>query len=274
METAFEMLLEQHNPHMNARELEAALHDWECRKFLRNQYNDIPILLALARERGGPVLELGCGTGRITMGLAAAGIDVVGLDRSRPLLDRLHRKLNGTPQLLERTTLVEADMLDFTLKSPFPLIIAPYNCLCYLTSHADLRLCIRNVRGHLKPGQQFFCQVSAITASAPARPDWELLAVDYLEPDGSGPVTAMYGRTRREGQEAVNIDERYVLFWPGGHREIHETSVRLRSIRRSEIEPLLVEEGFHILHAYGGLDLSPIDGEDESVLIYIAEAVA
>ncbi len=259
---------------MNAHELEASLHDWECRKTLRNQYNDVPILLALARERGSPVLELGCGTGRITIELAASGIDVVGLDRSRPLLDLLRRKLNGTPQLLERTTLVEADARDFTLKGPFPLIIAPFNCLCYLNSAADLRLCIRNVRRHLEPGQQFFSQVSAITTSAPHRPDWELLAVDYLEPDGTGPVTAMYSRIRREGKEFVCFDERYDLFWPEGRREIHETSVRLRSIQRSEIEPLLVDEGFRIIHAYGGLDLSPIDSEDESVLLYIAEAVA
>ncbi|HLJ86187.1 MAG TPA: class I SAM-dependent methyltransferase [Candidatus Angelobacter sp.] len=270
---ALETLVEQASAQMTVHQLEAALHEWECRKFLRNQNSDLPILLRLAREHGGPVLELGCGTGRVTLELAASGFEVVGLDRNGALLDRLRHKLSSAPQLSPQITLVEADMRDFKLEGFFPLIVAPYNCLCCLNSSAELRMCIRNVRSHLKPGQRFFCQVSAITSSAPHRPDWELLDVDYLEPDGSGPVTAIYSRVRHEGQEAVHIDERYVLFWPGGHRETVETSVRLRSIRRAEIEPLLGAEGLRILHAYGGLDLSPIDPADESVLVYMAEAV-
>jgi SAM-dependent methyltransferase len=258
---------------MGRQDVEAAFYDWECRRFLRNQNNDLPLLLPLAREHGGPVLELGCGTGRVTMELAASGVDVVGLDQSRPMLDRLQRKLDARPQTGGRVTLLEADMCAFSLKEQFPLVIAPYNSLCYLSS-ADLRSCLRTVRGHLKPGHKFFCQVSAIATSAPHRPEWELLAVDYLEPDGSGPVTAMYERTRRDAeQEIVSLDERYVLFWPDGNKEVHEFTVRLRSVHRAEIEPLFALEGFRIIHSYGGLDLCPMTDEDESVLLYIAEAV-
>jgi hypothetical protein len=169
--------------------------------------------------------------------------------------------------------LLEADMCDFSLKEQFPLVIAPYNCLCYLSS-IHLRSCLRAVRRHLKPGHQFFCQVSAIATSAPNRPEWELLAVDYLESDGSGPVTAMYARTQRDAErEIVSMDERYVLFWPGGNKEVHEITVRLRSIHRVEIEALFALEGFRIVHSYGGLDLCPMDDQDESVLVYVAEAI-
>src|SRR5205085_6728434 len=99
---------------MEPKEVEALFYDWECKQFLRKQNKDLQLLISLAQESEGTVLELGCGSGRVTMHLAEAGIDVIGLDHSGPMLNCLREKLKiATPATAERVQLIEADITDF-----------------------------------------------------------------------------------------------------------------------------------------------------------------
>jgi SAM-dependent methyltransferase len=114
---------------------------------------DIPFYTALAERCGGPVLELGAGTGRVTLGLAHAGIDVVAVDLSRDMLDRAEQRLARLPKAsAARITLVQGDMRSLRLRRRFPLVIAPFNLFMHLYTRDDFELALRTVHEHLAPG--------------------------------------------------------------------------------------------------------------------------
>src|SRR5260370_2950662 len=110
-----------------------ALYD----SFIADYYDESPVVSGrlqdvafyrdATREFGDPVLELGCGTGRITMALAEAGKRVTGLDLSERMLERAEKKRAAVRVgARERVHLVQADMARFDLGEKFPLVIIPF----------------------------------------------------------------------------------------------------------------------------------------------------
>ena len=116
---------------------------------------DTPFYLALAQHaaaRDHAVLDLACGTGRITLPLARAGIDVTGLDNAPAMLDVARRK--AAAEGLELTW-VEADMRNFELDRLFGLIVMPYRSFLHLLTAEDQASCLTAVHRHLVPGGRF-----------------------------------------------------------------------------------------------------------------------
>ena len=112
---------------------------------------DIPFYVDEALKAGGPVLELGCGTGRVAIPIAQAGVNVVGLESSEAMLDVARRKsqeLSGAGRL----TLVQADMRDFSLERTFDLAIIPFRGFLSLLTVEDQGKTLLNVQRHLTPG--------------------------------------------------------------------------------------------------------------------------
>jgi SAM-dependent methyltransferase len=261
---------------MKPKEIEALFYDWEFTQLLDEQNRDLELLTSLVTEAKGPVLELGCGSGRVTLHLAEAGVQVVGVDHSRPMLECLRKKLERVDTATaSRVRLIEANMAGFDIGEQFSFIIAPYNVLCYLLHPDELNNCLRAVRSHLKPGGRFFCQVSDIGRDKVAT-EWELLAVNDLLVVGGEAEAAMYERISLEGERAriVNFHERYVLSYLDGHQEQHEFTLRMRSVRYPEMELAFAHEGFRVIAAYGDLNLSPLNPENADTQIYVAEAVS
>jgi SAM-dependent methyltransferase len=120
--------------------LEALWHDLECGDYS----DDLPYWLALAAEAGGPVLDIGAGTGRVTLALAAAGTAVVGLDIEPALLAALAHRARDLP-----VETVVADACTFELDRRFGLIVAPMQTLQLL---ADRPAFLRRALAHLRPG--------------------------------------------------------------------------------------------------------------------------
>lgn len=116
---------------------------------------DVDWYVRKARESGGPVLELGAGTGRITLAVAGAGVTIHALDASEPMLDALKSKLQRAPEMRDRVHVVQADMRSFELPERFALIIAPFRAFLHNVTEADRLACLRNVRRHLQPGGRF-----------------------------------------------------------------------------------------------------------------------
>jgi SAM-dependent methyltransferase len=107
---------------------------------------DVEFYLEQARRYGGPILELGCGTGRILSPLAQAGYEVAGLDLSRAMLDQAAAK----PELHGRV--LEGDMRDFNIDRSFALIIIAARSFQHLIEPADQRAALSCVRRHLSLG--------------------------------------------------------------------------------------------------------------------------
>jgi ubiquinone/menaquinone biosynthesis C-methylase UbiE len=109
-----------------------------------------------AQTCGGPVLELGAGTGRITLAIAEAGVPIHALDASEAMLGALRRKLAGYPQeTRDRVVIAQRDMRTFDLDERFALVIAPYRAFLHNITEADRLACLNRVRRHLLPGGHF-----------------------------------------------------------------------------------------------------------------------
>ena len=113
---------------------------------------DVPFWVAWCREAGGPVLDLGCGTGRITFPLAEAGLEVVGLDASERMLLVARRRLQEAPsELAARVRFVHGDMRE-PVAGPFACAIIPLTTFALLLTDNDRRRTLDAVRTSLRPG--------------------------------------------------------------------------------------------------------------------------
>jgi ubiquinone/menaquinone biosynthesis C-methylase UbiE len=114
----------------------APFYDWENARTMGRQ--DVRFWQDVARREGGPVLELGCGTGRLTLPVARTGLRVVGVDRSRPMLAYAFRRARKLPRA-RRPRLVLGDIRQLPLRGGrFSVVMAPYGMLQSLTRDRDL----------------------------------------------------------------------------------------------------------------------------------------
>lgn len=121
---------------------------------------EIDFWVARARESGGPVLELACGTGRITWPIARAGIDIVGLDVNPAMLRAAEAKrAQESPEVRERVRLVQGDMTDFSVGETFALAIIPFRAFQAVLTPEDQRRSLSCIRRHLRPGGRLIVDI-------------------------------------------------------------------------------------------------------------------
>ena len=132
---------------------------------------DVPFYVELAQEaaaRGEAVLELGCGTGRVTIPIAQAGVEVVGLDNAPAMLDIARRKAAAAGVDVRWVT---GDMRTFRLDRRFGLVIIPFRSFLHMLTDADQQACLSRVYEHLLPGGRFalnfFVQKLAARSAVP-----------------------------------------------------------------------------------------------------------
>src|SRR5262249_29712293 len=135
--------------------VDAALYDYEYRR----RRADVTFYRELAKRRGGPVLELGAGSGRLTIPLARDGHEVVALDRAPAMLDRLRARVDALPAAARaRVTVLEGDLCTFDVPrahARFPLVVAAFNVLEHLYTRGEVAACLAAVERHLAPDGAF-----------------------------------------------------------------------------------------------------------------------
>ena len=132
----------------------APFYDWENARTIGR--TDVPFWRDLAVRLGGPVLELGCGTGRVALPVGRAGVRVIGVDRSEGMLKRARQRVRRA-RLSGRISTVRGDIraLPFVTPGPFSLVMAPYGILQSLVRESDLVATLGSVASVLKPGGTF-----------------------------------------------------------------------------------------------------------------------
>ena len=206
-----------------------AWHDVEC----ASDGADLPLWRELAAERGDPVLDLGCGTGRVTLDLAAAGHELTALDSDIELIAELDRRARALGVGASVDTLA-ADARSFALPGRrFALVIAPMQVVQLLGGHAGRRSALERVRLHLAPG--------GVAALALADPFEDVLAGEALPPlpdvrEQDGWVLSSRPLAVRAEEGAVAVDRLRQLVSPGGELSEELYTVRLDSVSADELE--------------------------------------
>jgi SAM-dependent methyltransferase len=235
---------------------------------------DVEFYVTAARAQKGPVLELGCGSGRILVPLARAGARVTGLDVSARMLARCRAKLEAEPaEVRQRARLVQGDMTAFELGEKFGLVIIPFRPFQHLTEIEQQMNCLKGVARHLGPGGQLildFFQTDPRRIQDPA----------FLEEHSSGPdVTLPDGRVLKVSDRVVafhraeqrnDVEMYYDVTHPDGRTERHVFAFTVRYFFRYEVEHLLARCGLRVGEVFGNTDRSPL-GEDSPDMIFVAE---
>lgn len=126
----------------------------------RRRRHDVRFYEKLAVESGGPVLELGVGTGRVAFAIAKAGIDVTGVDPMEPMLEQAKRRLGSFPKSTQaRVELRRGNLERLRLRRRFPLVIAPFNVWMHLYTRPQIERGFATVRHHLEPTGRFVFDV-------------------------------------------------------------------------------------------------------------------
>ncbi len=238
---------------------------------------DVAFYVDAARHSGGPVLELGCGTGRVLIPTARAGIEIVGLDASEGMLETCRRRLRAeSPDVQRRASLQRGDMRDFELDRTFRLVTIPFRPFQHLVTVPQQLACLATVRRHLGPDGRFVFDVFNPSIPRLAKP------ADGAETDEEPPFTLPDGRTvirrhrflERDLIKQVNTCELvYHVTHPDGRQERLVHRLQMRCIFRFEAEHLLARAGFTVDHVYADFDRSPYGSQYPGELIFIARLV-
>lgn len=219
---------------------------------------DVRFFADLASAALGPVLEVGCGTGRVLIPCARAGATMVGLDLSPGMLDVCRRTLVAEPaDVAARVELVHGDMRDFDLGRTFPLITLPFRSFQHLEHVEEQRAALGVLRRHLEPGGRLVLDL--FNPALPFLGDERWLKVPMVEPavtlpDGRTFVRSMRSVSRDYFNQVQEIEVVTQVTWPDGREERLAATTRLRYTFRFEAEHLLVREGFAIEAVYGDYD--------------------
>ena len=146
--------LVERGAHEHYEDAELYDHEYKRRRDDVNWY--VGVAATIFGDQPGRILDLGCGTGRLTLALARAGHEVVGVDGAPAMLARLRARLDRMPPSMKRRiTLHEANLLDFDVGERFPLIISAFNVLEHLYTRVELAACLARVAAHLAPRGTF-----------------------------------------------------------------------------------------------------------------------
>jgi SAM-dependent methyltransferase len=258
---------------------DAALYDYEYRR----RRADVTFYRQFAAMRSAHrILELGAGSGRVTVPLARDGRQVVAVDRSPAMLDRLRdRVARLPPAAAARITPVAGDLRTFSVEGRFPLAIAAFNVLEHLYTRGEVTACLQRIAAHLVPGGTFVFDVQL--------PDLAWLLRDptkrWARTRFTDPTTkrAMYYSTNHDYDPVSQIALIRLYYEPADEpeppRKLDDAARRARAARTrvvklsqrkffpAELEALVSHAGFRVTERFGDFSFRPLDASAESQVL-------
>ncbi len=242
-------------------------------KTYKDRRHDIDYYVRLARESKGPVLEYGVGNGRIALHVARAGIEVLGVDLSGPMLDDFEARLKLEPkQVRARVSLAQGDMRDYELGRRVPLVYAPFNCFLHLYTRPDVEAFLARVRAHLAPDGRFVFDFSVPPRrGSVARSGAQLrVAEDPAPNDGRAGSLRRALRIRPPAPAAAHLDG----VRAGRGRQAWKVPLTHRQFFPREVEALLHYNGFTDIFFTADFTDQPADQWVDSMVVSCRVAAA
>lgn len=236
---------------------------------------DVAFFVEAAKESGGPVLEIGCGTGRILIPTAQAGIKIVGLDLSSDMLRVCRERLLHEPEDVQSNVrLVQADMRDFDLSQRFTLVTVPFRPFQHLTTVEDQRTCLECIHRHLdedgrlildlfNPSLQMLVEVTVGQEFGEES--------EFTVPDGRRVIRRFKFVSKDFFNQINHVEMIYYVTHPDGRKERLVHAFPMRYLFRFEAEHLLERCGFQVEHLYADYDKNPYGSKYPGELIFVAK---
>ena len=229
---------------------------------------DLPMWQKLAEEAGGPLLEIGCGTGRLLLPLAQTGYTITGLDLSAVALDAARAKIEAAG-LTGQVTLYQADMCQFDLPTKnFALALIPLNTFMHCLTVEDQLASLQAIYRHLRPGGRLVIDLFYPEPGLLAEADGRLYFEDETVDELTGHTIQWYWRHEIDLAQQLRhliyildeIDEQGVV------RRV-QLPFSLRFVYRYEMELLLRARGYTLETIYGSYHLEPFSSNSSKMIV-------
>ena len=228
---------------------------------------DLPFWTRVAHEAGGPILDLGCGTGRILLPLARAGADIDGIDASPAMIAQLQKK--AVAHGLRVDTRV-ADMRGFTTSRRYARVICAFNSFAHAEDTEQQLATLRAVRAALAPGGALVLHLSYPSPAYWAKPDGEPVMERETPIPGTDHRLQLWdGRAKQVVEQRQHSTNEY--------REVDVNGIVVRrhvgdSVQRwtyrFELELLLRVAGFARWELFGGFEGEPLERPDQQMIAW------
>ena len=251
------------NPGTDGWDAYAPFYDWENARTLGRR--DVPFWRHLASTAGGRVLELGCGTGRVSLPLARAGVRLVGVDRSDPMLARAARRASrGGGHVALRLVRADIRALPFRDRA-FAMAIAPYGMLQSILRDGDLAASLGSVARVLRRGALFGVDL------VPDVPRWREYTnrVQLRGRAAGGARVTLVESVRQDRRRRLTIFEQRYLVRRGNRTREHCFDLTFRTWSVPQMTTRLEAAGFAVDAVVGDYRGRPWD-ERADVWIILA----
>jgi ubiquinone/menaquinone biosynthesis C-methylase UbiE len=239
----------------------APFYDWENAQTVARR--DVAFWCRLAAAQAGPILELGCGTGRIALPIAKSGTPLVGIDRSEPMLQRARQRLRRA-RLADRALLVRGDIraLPFRRRTAFGCVMAPYGVLQSLTREPDLQATLASVARVVRRGGLFGLDL------VPDLPRWaEYSRRTSLTGRRARGTLTLVESVRQERRRGLTIFDQEYIEQQGRTRRVHHFELTFRTLSVPQMSRRLEQAGFTIDAVLGDYQGGPWDERADTWVI-------
>jgi len=234
---------------------------------------DVGFFVEGALASGGAVLEVGCGTGRVLIPTARAGVAISGVDISPQMLAVCRQRLSQeSRRVQERVSLFQADMRDFQLSQTFQLVTMPFRPFQHLITTVDQMACLERVRAHLDKGGRlildlFNPSLQALLGETGVETEE---GTAFTMPDGRRVTRSVKINDRDYFKQVNQVELIYYVSYPDGREKRLVHAFGMRYLFRYEAEHLLERCGFAVEQLYADYDRAPYGSQYPGELIFIA----
>lgn len=235
----------------------------------QDKTDDLLMYSELANEYGGPVFEVGSGTGRVMFHLAKAGYEVHGIDIEPAMLDRARKLAESQPALKSRLTFIQDDVLKYKTDKRYPLVIVPYNGLMHFHDQEQQLKLLRRLHDlTADDGLLVLDLPNPADAFAAQDTDAMIFEKTFLEPD-TGHLVMQYSVSSVDRTDQL-IRINWIYDEVGGDGTVKRTlaPVIFRFFFYAEVRLLLQASGFTVEAVYGSPELDPYEDVCERMIVF------
>jgi SAM-dependent methyltransferase len=230
----------------------------------QNYHEDLLFWQSLARHQGNPILELGCGTGRVLLPLAKSGHKIIGIDICLEMVRFLNQQIS--PELRSNISIINGDMISFNIETQFQLIISP--CNTYSTVEAERRpAMLACIYDHLAPDGVFGVSIPnpemlSSLADSPSEPEIEIVF--------SHPITGFPVQVSSCWERNTNVLTfiwHYDHLFPNGKVERITNSINHQLSSKDQYLREILTANFSVRSIYGNFESEPFDPDSTDLII-------